>query len=170
MLYSHLVSYYKVLKGAFVTAGYCLMSFLSKIPHSESFSAVNTSVVLNFHPVPLKKNTNSSKLKQFWLILDSTQWIIIVLNVINTFQSKPLYRLNTNTKKSSVWYKICLNFTGRVFTYLWHISGLLIVPLTSSSPGTSVGPALPPASRMLPPGHPCRTSQIWSTPASLLIS
>lgn len=75
-----------------------------------------------------------------------------------------------NTKMSSVWYKIFLDSTSRVFTYLWNLSGWLILLLTSSSPGTSVGLALPPASRILPLGHPCRTSQIWSTPASLLIS
>lgn len=56
-----------------------------------------------------------------------------------------------------------------VFNSVWNISGLLILPLTSSSLGTSVALALPPASRTLPMGQPCRTTNIWSGRASLLI-
>lgn len=52
---------------------------------------------------------------------------------------------------------------------VWNISGLLITPLTGSSPGIRVGLALLPASQILPTAQPCRTSEIC-TPASLLIS
>lgn len=45
-----------------------------------------------------------------------------------------------------------------ILTWVWNISGLLMTPPTSSSPGTRAGPALPAASLTLPVGPPCKTT------------